>query len=61
MDRSYQYANFAKPSLRQIEWQKTEFYGLIYYGLPVVTSAQYGGGFTSASTFWPEAMDTDSW
>ena len=61
MDRSYQYANFAKPSLRQIEWQKTEFYGLIYYGLPVFTSAQYGGGFTSASTFWPEAMDTDSW
>ena len=61
MDKTYQYANFAKPSVRQIEWQKTEFYGLISYGLPVFTSGKYGGGFTSASVFWPEDMDTDSW
>lgn len=61
MDRAYQFANLAKPSARQIEWQKTEFYALVSYGLPVFTSGKFGGGYTSPSVFWPENIDTDSW
>ena len=61
MDRSYQFANSAKPSPRQIEWQKTEFYGLVSYGLPVFTAGKYGGGYTSPSVFWPENINVDSW
>lgn len=61
MDKSYLYANFAKPTARQLKWQKTEFYGLISYGLPVFTFGKFGGGFTSPSVFWPEDMNTDSW
>ncbi len=61
MDRSYLFANAARPSARQIEWQKTEFYGLVSYGLPVFTSGKYGGGYTSPSVFWPENIDVDSW
>ncbi len=55
------FANEAKPSARQLAWQKTEFYALISYGLPVFTSAKYGGGYTSPSVFWPEDMNTDAW
>lgn len=61
MDKAYLFANFAKPSPRQIEWQKTEFYALISYGLPVFTSAKYGGGFTPPVVFCPEDINTDSW
>ena len=61
MDKAYLFANFAKPTPRQIEWQKTEFYALISYGLPVFTSAKYGGGFTPPTVFCPENIDTDSW
>lgn len=49
------------PSPRQIEWQKTEFYGLINYGMPVFSGKQYGDGFTPPSVFWPEDMNTDLW
>lgn len=49
------------PSARQIEWQKTEFYGLISYGMPVFNGKQYGDGFTPPSVFCPEDMNTDSW
>ena len=61
MDRAYLNANSAKPSARQIAWQKTEFYGLISYGLPVFTFGKFGGGYTSPAVFWPEDMQTDSW
>jgi len=61
MDKAYLNANSALPSKRQVKWQQTEFYGLISYGLPVFTSADFGGGFTPPSVFWPEDMDTDSW
>ena len=61
MDSAYLSANKAKPSLRQLQWQKTEFYGLISYGMPVFTGKQYGDGFTPPSVFWPEAMNVDGW
>lgn len=61
MLKPYELASEAKPSLRQIKWQETEFYALISYGLPVFTGKQYGDGFTPPAVFWPEDMDTDSW
>ncbi len=61
MEKGYKGTIEVKPSERQIEWQKTEFYGLISYGMPVFTGKQYGDGFTPPTVFWPEEMDTDSW
>lgn len=61
MLKPYELASEAKPSLRQLNWQETEFYALISYGLPVFTGKQYGDGFTPPAVFWPEDMDTDSW
>lgn len=61
MEKGYLKTINITPSKRQIEWQKTEFYGLINYGMPVFTGKQYGDGFTPPSVFWPEDMNTDSW
>lgn len=61
MEKGYLNTVDVVPSKRQIEWQKTEFYGLINYGMPVFTGKQYGDGFTPASMFWPEDMNTDNW
>ncbi|MBR3768564.1 MAG: alpha-L-fucosidase [Clostridia bacterium] len=61
MEKGYKNTVNIVPSKRQIEWQKTEFYGLISYGMPVFTGKQYGDGFTPPSVFWPEDMNTDSW
>ncbi len=61
MDKGYLNTVDVRPSERQIEWQRTEFYGLINYGMPVFTGKQYGDGFTPASMFWPEDMNTDNW
>lgn len=61
MEKGYLNTVNVTPSKRQIEWQKTEFYGLISYGMPVFTGKQYGDGFTPASVFWPENMNTDNW
>ena len=61
MDKGYKNTINIVPEKRQIEWQKTEFYGLISYGMPVFTGKQYGEGFTPANVFCPEAMDTDLW
>lgn len=61
MDKGYLNTINITPSKRQLEWQKTEFYGLINYGMPVFTGKQYGDGFTPPSVFWPEDMNTDSW
>lgn len=61
MEKGYKKTVSIVPTERQIEWQKTEFYGLISYGMPVFTGKQYGDGFTPPTVFWPEEMDTDSW
>lgn len=61
MEKGYRNTIDVTPARRQLEWQKTEFYGLISYGMPVFTGKQYGDGFTPPSVFWPEAMNTDSW
>lgn len=61
MEKGYRNTINTVPTKRQLEWQKTEFYGLISYGLPVFNGKQYGDGFTPPEVFWPEEMNTDSW
>ena len=61
MEKGYKNTINIVPAKRQIEWQKTEFYGLISYGMPVFTGKQYGEGFTPANMFCPEDMNTDNW
>lgn len=61
MEKGYKNTINITPSPRQLAWQKTEFYGLISYGMPVFTGKQYGDGFTPPSVFCPEDMNTDSW
>ena len=53
MEKGYKNTINIVPEKRQIEWQKTEFYGLISYGMPVFTGKQYGEGFTPANVFCP--------
>lgn len=61
MDKGYGCTINTVPTERQLQWQMTEFYGLISYGLPVFNGKQYGDGFTPPDVFWPEEMNTDSW
>ena len=60
-DTAYKNALLARPTKRQLQWQETEFYAQISYGMPVFTATQYGSGLTPAAVFWPEDMDTDAW
>ena len=42
--KSYEIAAEIKPSKRQLEWQKTEFYGFINLGLPTVVNREWTDG-----------------
>lgn len=59
--KPYEAASLVKPSERQLNWQKTEFYALISYGLPPFTGKQYGDGFAPATMFWPEDLAVEEW
>ncbi|MBR6780007.1 MAG: alpha-L-fucosidase, partial [Clostridia bacterium] len=59
--KPYELAAQVKPTQRQLNWQKTEFYALISYGMPPFTGKQYGDGFTPATVFWPEDLDVNEW
>ena len=49
------------PTTRQIKWQDTAYYGIIYYGMNTFTLSQWGDGFAPAEYFWPEAYDVNYW
>ncbi len=59
--KPYEKAALVKPTERQLNWQKTEFYALISYGLPPFTGKQYGDGFAPAAMFWPEDLNVEEW
>lgn len=59
--KPYEKAALVKPTERQLNWQKTEFYALISYGLPPFTGKQYGDGFAPATMFWPEDLNVEEW
>lgn len=59
--KSYEIAADIKPNERQIKWQDTEFYAIIYYGMNTFTVREIGDGFAVPEMFCPEAIDTDEW
>ncbi len=59
--KSYETAAQIKPSERQLEWQKTEFYGFINFGLPTVVNSEWTNGSVLAENFVPDEFDAEEW
>lgn len=59
--KPYEAAALVKPSPRQLEWQKTEFYGLINFGLPTVVNREWTDGTIGAENFNPAEFDAEEW
>ncbi|MBN2651569.1 MAG: alpha-L-fucosidase [Spirochaetales bacterium] len=49
------------PTANQLEWQNTEYYGLVCFGLNTYTQEEWAFGNLSPSLFDPENLDTDQW
>ncbi len=54
-------AALVKPSERQINWQKTEFYGFINFGLPTVVNNEWSDGTVSPANFVPDEFSAEEW
>ena len=59
--KPYEIAAEVKPSARQVEWQKTEFYGLINFGLPTVVNREWTDGNVNPANFCPEEFNAEEW
>lgn len=59
--KAFEIAADIKPTERQIKWQDTEFYAIIYYGMNTFTGREIGDGYAVPEMFCPEDIDTDEW
>ncbi len=59
--KPYEIAAEIKPSARQVEWQKTEFYGFINFGLPTVVNREWTDGNINPANFCPEEFNAEEW
>ncbi|MBE6802378.1 MAG: alpha-fucosidase [Ruminococcaceae bacterium] len=59
--KPYEIAAEVKPSARQLEWQKTEFYGFINFGLPTVVNREWTDGNVNPTNFCPEEFNAQEW
>ena len=59
--KPYEIAAEIKPSKRQLEWQKTEFYGFVNIGLPTVVNREWTEGNVKAENFVPEKFNAEEW
>lgn len=59
--KAYEIAADVRPSARQLEWQKTEFYGFINFGLATMLNREWTDGNVSTSTFTPDEFDAEEW
>lgn len=50
-----------RPSKRQIDWQKLEFYGFVHFGMNTMTGREWGTGKESPESFDPANVDCDEW
>lgn len=58
---AYELAAEAVPSERQMIWQDTEFNALVSFGMNTFTGVDWGDGFASPESFWPEDFSADDW
>lgn len=59
--KPYEIAAEVKPSERQLNWQKTEFYGFINFGLPTVVNSEWTNGDVEAVNFAPDEFNAEEW
>ncbi len=59
--KPYEIAAEVKPSARQIEWQKTELYGFINFGLATTVNREWTDGDIDPINFRPEEFDASEW
>lgn len=59
--KPYEKAALVKPSARQLEWQKTEFYGFINFGLATVLGREWSDGNLDPINFYPNEFDAKEW
>lgn len=57
----YEIAAQVKPDERQVNWQKTEFYGFINFGLATVVNSEWTDGTVSPANFVPDEFDAEEW
>ncbi|OKP97999.1 alpha-L-fucosidase [Paenibacillus sp. P46E] len=50
-----------KPSGRQLQWQKLEFYGFIHFGINTMLGMEWGEGHEDISVFNPSKLDAGEW
>ena len=60
-EKGYEKALGVLPSARQMNWQSYEYYCMISYGMNTMKGVEWGDGFASPDSFWPEHLDTDEW
>lgn len=59
--KPYEIAAEVKPSERQLNWQETEFYGFINFGLATVFNQEWTDGNVNPLNFNPEEFDAEEW
>ena len=59
--KPYEIAAEVKPSERQLNWQKTEFYGFINFGLATVLNREWTDGTVNPVNFAPEEFNAQEW
>lgn len=59
--KPYEIAAEVKPSERQVNWQKTEFYGFINFGLPTIVNREWTDGNVNPVNFNPDEFDAVEW
>lgn len=59
--KPYEIAADIKPSERQLNWQKTEFYGLINFGLATSLNREWTDGTVNPLNFAPNEFDAEEW
>ena len=55
------YAASIVPTERQIQWQQTEFYAFMHFGINTFTDSEWGNGNEDPELFNPEELDCRQW